>query len=336
MKPARARRARRVIAACAAIVALGAGAAAGALEWRFARGREAVDRAWTATPAAGLADFGATRRLEILPLVDWSVAAPGLQGEAGVSYLIRTDRNTILFDVGLNARGSDPSPLQANMQRLGVSLDDVDTVVVSHPHMDHVGGLRWARAGSFSPGNAQPDLAGKRVFVPVPMRYPGITPALAAAPTVIGPGVATTGAIPAQLYIGRVEEQALVIRVEGRGIVLVVGCGHQGLPRLLERTGALAAEPLYGLVGGLHLPVPGGRIVTAGVDLQKLVVFGPFRGPGAADLRSAAELLASRRPSWVSLSPHDSSDESIDAFRRVFGAGYHDLRVGDWLRISPG
>lgn len=326
----------RIAIAVPAAVVLAVAAAAGALEWRFAQGRGAVDRAWAAASVARLGDFGATRRLEILPLVDWNVAGPGLQGEAGVSYLIRTDANTILFDVGLNARGSDPSPLQANMQRLGVSLDDVDTVVVSHPHMDHVGGLRWARERSFSTGNVQPDLGGKRVFVPMPMRYPGITPTVAAAPTVIAPGVATTGAIPAQLYMSRVEEQALVIRVQDKGLVVLVGCGHQGLPRLLERIGALSEVPLHGLVGGLHLPVPGGRISMAGVDVQRLVVFGPFRGPQEADALRAAALLASRKPSWVSLSPHDSSDESIDAFRRAFGAAYHDLRVGDWLRISPG
>ena len=47
-----------------------------------------------AQPAASLANLGSTRTLEVLPLVDWYVANPGLGGEAGVSYLVRTDRST--------------------------------------------------------------------------------------------------------------------------------------------------------------------------------------------------------------------------------------------------
>ena len=48
-------------------------------------------------------DPGETRVLEILPLVDWNVARPGLRGEAGVSYLVRTDRSTMPLPWTLNA-----------------------------------------------------------------------------------------------------------------------------------------------------------------------------------------------------------------------------------------
>lgn len=37
-------------------------------------------------------------------------AAAGLVGEAGLSYLVRTDGHTVLFDVGANLEGRDPSP----------------------------------------------------------------------------------------------------------------------------------------------------------------------------------------------------------------------------------
>ena len=47
-----------------------------------------------------LTSIGSTRGLEILPLVDWLTASPQLRGEAGVSYLVRTDGHTVLFDVG--------------------------------------------------------------------------------------------------------------------------------------------------------------------------------------------------------------------------------------------
>jgi len=328
--------ARKRIFGLMGLVAVAIVIAVGALEWRFRAGREDIDRQWAQAAVTHLTDVGTTSTLEILPLVDWTTADPRLEGEAGVAYLIRTDHNTILFDVGLNAEGREPSPLLANMQRLGISLDDVDTLVLSHNHPDHVGGLRWLRRGTFSLGNDQLDLRGKRIFVPVDVTYPGVTPIISHLPTVIGPGVATTGAIAGQLYMGRVEEQALAIRVQGKGVVLVVGCGHQDLSRILARGAELFEEPLYGLIGGLHYPVPHGRVTTAGIDLQRLFAFGPLRGPTSADVTRNIELLTARKPTWVSLSSHDSSDDSVDAFRTAFGTRYHDLKVGEWLKVGGG
>jgi metal-dependent hydrolase (beta-lactamase superfamily II) len=284
----------------------------------------------TAAPVGRPADVGFTRRLEILPLVDWATAHADLRGEAGVSYLVRTDGSTILFDVGANLAASDPSPLEANMQRLGIRLADIDTIVISHPHMDHVGGSWFSMAATFSLGNRQVPLEGKRIVVPSTMRYPGATPLVARVPMVLAPGVVTTGPIGALLPIGAVDEQALAVRVQGKGVVLIVGCGHQGLPNLLARAGQLFDEPLYGIVGGLHYPVPRGRLVdAAGRDLQRSATYGSGPGPSPADVQREIDLLAARRPQWVSLSPHDSSDEMIELFRRAFGERYHDLRVGE-------
>jgi 7,8-dihydropterin-6-yl-methyl-4-(beta-D-ribofuranosyl)aminobenzene 5'-phosphate synthase len=272
--------------------------------------------------------------LAVLPLIDWFGATPDLKCEAGVSYLIKTDRNTILMDVGLNFERADPSPLQHNMHALGVSLGDIDAIVLSHRHADHVGGLHWLVRRTFSLGNEQIDLRGKRVFVPEPMNYPGVQTLCVPDPTVIAHGVATIGAIRAQIYLGRIDEQALAIRVEGKGVVLVVGCGHQSLPKILARTTQLFDDPIYGVIGGLHYPYPRGRWLQAGLDLQQLLVYGPFRGPRLPDIQADIRLLAQHRPQWVSLSAHDSSDEMIDEFRQTFGPSYHDLRVGDWQNIA--
>lgn len=318
---------RRLLAAIGGTVG---GLAAGGLLPRAFAAADGV------TPVRRPADIGSTRRLEILPLVDWAAASPDLKGEAGVSYLVRTDGSTILFDVGANLRGESPSPLEANMRRLGVRLEDIDTVVISHPHMDHVGGVPFARMGTFSLGNEQAELRGKRVVVPAPMTYPGLRPSVAQDPMVLAPGVVTTGPITGQLPIGPVEEQALAVRVQGKGVVLIVGCGHQGLARLIARVGQLFDEPLCGIVGGLHYPVPRGRIVTGDLDLQRWATYGSAPGPSPADVQAEIDLLAARLPQWVSLSPHDSSDEMIELFRRNFGARYHDLRVGEAQVIGAG
>jgi 7,8-dihydropterin-6-yl-methyl-4-(beta-D-ribofuranosyl)aminobenzene 5'-phosphate synthase len=304
------------------------------LEIRYLAGRKAADQAWEDERPERLKDLGTTRSLEILPLVDWSPSRPVLRGEAGVSYLIKTDRSVILMDVGLNFPASDPSPLQHNMRELGIRLDDFDTIVISHRHVDHVGGLRWLRRNTFSLGNVQVDLAGKRVFSPVPMSYPGLVPRCTRTATAIAPGVATIGTITGMLFMGRIDEQALAIAVEGKGIVLVVGCGHQSVPRILERTAQLFDAPIYGIIGGLHFPCPHGRAMRFGIDLQNLLVYGLLHRPDRRDVERDIAMLARHEPQWVSLSPHDSSDEVIARFRHTFGSRYHELRVGDWLKVA--
>jgi 7,8-dihydropterin-6-yl-methyl-4-(beta-D-ribofuranosyl)aminobenzene 5'-phosphate synthase len=50
-------------------------------------------------------------------------------------------------------------------------------------------------------------------------------------------------------------EQSLYANVQDKGLVVITGCGHQGLPRIMEvATGTLAAaDRVHGLYGGLHL-----------------------------------------------------------------------------------
>jgi 7,8-dihydropterin-6-yl-methyl-4-(beta-D-ribofuranosyl)aminobenzene 5'-phosphate synthase len=284
---------------------------------------------------APLTDLGSTRRLEILPLVDWFVADPRLQGEAAVSYLVRSDHSSLLFDVGGNLEDRDPSPLQANMKTLGIGLDQIDTLVISHPHMDHVGGLANTQRGTFALGRQPADLSRLRIVVPVPLTYPGTAPTVASGPMRLAPGVASTGAIVGQIFIGPVAEQALAIRVEGRGIVLIVGCGHQGLPALLQRTAELfPTEPIHAVIGGLHYPVPKGRWTMGGRDVQRWASYGFGPGPTEADIQRDIERLQATGLKWIALSPHDSSDEVIERFRSAFGARYRDLRVGEPLRLG--
>ena len=325
-----ARATQRTVASGSAVLALAIIALAAVSPPAAAAEGSATQQAAPAQPVAKLTDLGSTRTLEILPLVDWNVASSSLRGEAGVSYLIRTDRSTILFDVGGNLEGSDPSPLVANMRQLGIKLADIDTIVISHNHSDHVGGLQYAMQRTFSLDSKQGDLQGKRVYVTIPMTYPGIEPVVVRAPAVIAPGVATTGPIPTKIYMGPVNEQALAIQVEGKGVVLIVGCGHQGLSRLLDRTAELFDAPLYGVIGGMHYPVPRGRFIGKdGRDTQRWASYGPETGPTPEDVQRDIDLLAGRGPQWVSISAHDSSDEMIDLFRTKFGARFHNLRVGE-------
>ena len=68
------------------------------------------------------------------------VAADTLLAEHGLALLITAylgeKKHTILLDTGYTKVG-----VLHNMEKLGINLEDIETVVISHGHMDHTSGL---------------------------------------------------------------------------------------------------------------------------------------------------------------------------------------------------
>ena len=306
-------------------------AAVGGLVARFHLGRRRADRVWASARYPKLKDVGTVKRLTILPLIDWYTAREGLIVEAGVSYLVRADDTAVLFDVGYNTRSEHPSPLLRNMAALGVDVADVDALVISHAHEDHVGGISHMMQHTFALSGQPVDLKGIPAYVPLPLSNPTAQVTVVDGPRVIAPGVASMGTIPRQMFFfGWTLEQSLAVNVEGKGIVLIVGCGHPTLQRIVDRAEMLFDEPVYGLVGGLHYPVTASREVKFGLPLQRLLCTGkwPWDPITRQDVEAAIAYLQRRNPQVVALSAHDSCDWSIEAFRQAFGAAYEDLLVG--------
>lgn len=310
----------------------------GALIARFYSGRRRAEQVWAASSSPKLKSVGTVKRFSILPLVDWHTARDDLVGEAGVSYLIRADGTTILFDVGYNGDGEHPSPLLRNMTALGVNPADIDVIVISHAHLDHLGGMSHQKQHTFGLSGQPVDLGGIPAYVPEPLSSP-TTRAIVVdnEPQVIAPGIVSTGTIPRQLFFfGWTPEQSLAINVEGKGIVLVVGCGHSTLQRIIDRAEMLFDEPIYGIVGGLHYPATASRVVKAGLPMQRLLGTGkwPWNPIDQDDVEAAIAYLTPRSPKLVALSPHDSCDWSLNAFRTAFGEAYQDVLVGKEIVIQ--
>lgn len=213
--------------------------------------------------------------------------------EHGFSMLVTVTRNGrdhhLLFDAGMT-----PDGLVGNMRRLGVAPDAVEAVVLSHGHADHVTGLDGlirAVGRANMPLVVHPGAwTGRRMNVPgaEPLRLPAPSRgALAGAgfeiveraqPSLLfGGSVLVTGEIDRVTPFERgmpayhealaggawapdplvQDDQALVLNVRGRGLVVLTGCGHSGIVNIVRHARRLTREPrVAAVLGGFHLSGP--------------------------------------------------------------------------------
>ena len=272
-------------------------------------------------------DLPVLERLEITPLVEWRTAE-GFGGEPGVSYLVRSDRGAILFDLGF---GADSGVLAANAAKLGVSYRDVDALVISHLHLDHVGGGASPTARKVQPPSDLGDPAGKTCFLPEEAEVDGFAPRVVDAPCLLPAGLGSTGPLARRLFLmGWCEEQSLVARLKDKGLVVITGCGHPGLDWILNMAQRVGGEPVYALVGGLHYPLTQSRLKKPG--LEATMVFGtgkpPWKRIDQADLDWAVDIVRRAGIKKLLLSAHDTCDYALDYFAQNLPADTQVLAAG--------
>lgn len=271
--------------------------------------------------------------LELTVLVE-ERTREGFQGDAGVSYLIRTDRGTLLFDVGF---GPEHGTLSHNLEKLDLSLDDVDAIVISHLHIDHMGGMKAGRSKTVTL------LEERRPPVESPCFLPDRATCgddretqVVERPQTLPAGLGSTGPLARRLFfLGWTEEQSLVARVKDKGAVVITGCGHPTVGRILEMVDRLVKAPLHTVAGGFHLPITGGRGYLKSIQLQTLLGTGkpPWQRVDDADLEAVRDAIGSRGAKRVLLSAHDSCDYALDRLSRELDAECEVLEVGATYRI---
>jgi len=76
---------------------------------------------------------------------DWirMVALGGFREVGRSCILVQSPNSKVLLDVGVNTATSDPSKAYPYLNMMGFSLSEIDAVVISHSHMDHMGFLPY-------------------------------------------------------------------------------------------------------------------------------------------------------------------------------------------------
>lgn len=227
--------------------------------------------------------------MKLTVLVENTVRKPGLLAEHGLAFRLETGSRGILFDTGQS------DIIAHNAAALGLSLRDVNAILLSHGHFDHTGGL----------GTVLRDAPGARVFLhPAALeakysgskgpdcRFIGMAPETVrtvrsqsevhytSAPTEIAGGLFVTGPVPRGSSFentggaffrdpecGEADElpddQAAFMETRA-GLVVILGCAHAGVVNTLTYIRDLVpGRPVHAVIGGMHLGAAGPERIAA-------------------------------------------------------------------------
>ena len=201
-----------------------------------------------------------------------------LLSEHGLSLHIRYGDRQILFDTGIS------DAFAKNAEKLGVDLGEVDTVVISHHHYDHGGGLsHFLAANSSAKVHLRRWDGGECWFkgLLIVKRFVGLDRELfgrfpgrfemADRETVIAPGIhlLTEIELPHPVPVGNrklftvkdgvwrrdpFDHELILVIEEGNGLVVFSGCSHRGILNILDAVvRRFPGNPIKAVLGGFHL-----------------------------------------------------------------------------------
>jgi 7,8-dihydropterin-6-yl-methyl-4-(beta-D-ribofuranosyl)aminobenzene 5'-phosphate synthase len=212
-------------------------------------------------PSPLASNLAGSTPVTITVVCDNNAAQLGLQTAWGFACMIQDGERTLLFDTG-----NDGRLLLANMAQLGFEPGEVDTVVLSHAHADHTGGI--AALLQANPGMTVYVLQAFPTDSKARTRAYGAELIEVTEPVEIVPGIWSTG----QMGNSPVE-QGLILETDS-GAVLITGCAHPGIVEMVRLASQVSQREIDLVLGGFHL---GGASQAA---LQTLVT--DFRILGVA------------------------------------------------------
>lgn len=279
-------------------------------------------------------------RLTLLVDDSKNLIRPELTAKHGASFFIELKGGGKTTNLLMDTGPSSDIVLQ-NAQKLNIDLKKVDSIVLSHGHYDHTGGLLGIleHVGGKVPIVAHPEalrpkfVAKKRLKkAGIPFRVSELEKSsgiltLKRGLTSIAPGVWASGEIKRASPFEKVkgfkivrrgklvkdymlDDQALFVVVKRKGLVVVTGCAHAGLINTIKQAQKVTGSSgVYAVVGGFHLAgASGGRINATIEELQKAGV-------------------------KVVMPCHCTGKRAITKFSKVFGKKCNQLRTGNVVKF---
>ena len=157
---------------------------------RFKKNREMANRVnLERINKAEPLDLPELEYLDVTVLSEWATEN-GFMGEPGVSYLFQTNQGALLYDIGFGA--SRPTLLH-NANKLGVGLDQVDALAISHLHIDHMGGMKARRSKQVMVPKELGAPSGKPCFLPDEAGVGNFSAEIVKEPKLLAAGIASIG-----------------------------------------------------------------------------------------------------------------------------------------------
>ena len=282
------------------------------------------------------------KKVKLAVLVEDSVDMdkPDLLAKHGLSFLVKAKTSDGEASIMMDA-GPSPDVLLHNVDTLGIDLRKIDVVMLSHAHYDHTGGLIEAlkRIEKRVPVILHPKIFDPKFKVKPKLKSIGVPfklsdveaagglPLLAASPVKIAEGITTSGEVERKVAFEKVEDfwtvddgkfvedvmpddQALIIDVEGKGLVVVAGCAHSGIVNTIKHAQKITeTNRVYAVLGGFHLAkADDNRIQATADELAKLDL--EFIGPC-----------------------HCTGSKAVNQFMKTFGDHCRPLHTGDIVKL---
>jgi 7,8-dihydropterin-6-yl-methyl-4-(beta-D-ribofuranosyl)aminobenzene 5'-phosphate synthase len=224
--------------------------------------------------------------------IDGDIPVDDLVAEHGLSLLITVkrgqDSHCILFDCGHTRIG-----VPHNLRILDIDLQHIEAIVLSHGHVDHTGAL-YAVAESLGrpiPIIVHPDALlhprffgledGTRLKFPQTMvkeeiNRTGLNIVESKSPSLLADDmIAVTGEVERKTSFEKglpnatierdgelepdpiLDDQALVVRLREKGLVIIAGCSHAGIINTVFYARRITGtDKIHAVLGGFHLQGP--------------------------------------------------------------------------------